>query len=395
MLDKKNQTNRAYSYILMAGHICCDLNQSTTPALLPFLVAQRGIDFTSAAGLSFAASFLSSLIQPLLGMISDRKQRPWLMGLGILFSGLGIAAIGFLESYWAIFAVIMFAGLGSAMFHPEGGRMANYAAGEKKGRGVSIFSAGGNLGFVIGPLVVTASVMRWGLRGTAIMLIPAVVMATIFFLLEKKLELLSETGIRDTTKKAVDSKLKDDVPAFLRLCIPVFTRSIAQNGLSTFIPLYWVSVLMQTQQRGSLMVTFIALAGATAAFIGGRLADRFGFRRIIWIALATVPPLIIMVLLTKNIWTATVLVMMTSLALHLTASPAIVLGQTYLPNRLGLASGVTLGLAISIGGITSPLLGRIGDNYGLTTVLYVVSGIALLSFLGSLLIKKEKVKKKD
>jgi len=114
------------------GHVCCDMNQSTVPALLPFLVTQRGIDYTAAAGLMFASSFLSSLIQPLLGMIADRKQMPWLMGVGILITGLGIASVGFLESYWSIFAVIMFAGFGSALFHPEGGQMANIVSGEKR-----------------------------------------------------------------------------------------------------------------------------------------------------------------------------------------------------------------------------------------------------------------------
>ena len=388
-MDNKSQPNRAYSYLMMMGHICCDLNQSATPALLPFLVAQRGIDFTAAAGLAFAASFLSSLIQPLLGMIADRRQRPWLMGLGILITGSGIAMVGFLERYWAIFAVIVFASLGSAMFHPEGGRMANYAAGEKKGRGVSIFSAGGHLGFVVGPLLITASVTSWGLRGTAIVLIPTIIIATVFFCLEKKLERLSDTKLHETSEKVVVSGQKDDSPAFIKLCISIFARSIAHNGLQTFIPLYWVSVLLQTQQRGSLMVTMMALASAAAALIGGRLADRFGFRRVICTAFSAVAPLLVLAILTKSVWSATLLIMLTSLAMHVTSSPAIALGQHYMPNHLGLASGITLGLSVSVGGVFSPLLGRIGDNYGLTTALYVVAGIAFAGFLLTFLIRKE------
>ena len=383
-----NQPNKAYSYLMMAGHICCDINQSTVPALLPFLVAHRGIDYASAAGLMFASSSLSSLVQPLFGVIADYKQMPWLMGLGILMTGLGIASIGFIDDYWAIFAVIMFAGLGSALFHPEGGRMANCVAGEKKGRAMSIFTAGGNLGFAIGPIVTALAVSAWGLKGTSIVLIPTAVMVAIFFSLQKKLQHLSNMMQREVREKVAVGGQKDDWGAFFRICVSIVVRSIVQNGLQTFIPLYWIAVLLQTQQSGSLMVTVISLCSFCAAFTGGRLADRFGFRRVIRISFATVTPLIILLLLTKNVWLATAVVVPLAIMLPLGHSPSVVLGQKYLPSRLGLASGVTLGLAISIGGMCSPLLGRIGDDYGLITVFLVAAGVALAGFFSTLLIKE-------
>lgn len=170
---------------MMAGHICTDISQAAVPAILPFLVVERGIDYASAAGLMFASSFLSSLVQPFLGMLSDRKTMPWLMSMGMLISGLGIALIGYLESYWAIFASVLFAGLGSAMFHPEGGRMANRVAGELKGRGMSIFAVSGNIGFVIGPIMATAAVSVWGLKGMAVILVPVLAMTGIFISQQK------------------------------------------------------------------------------------------------------------------------------------------------------------------------------------------------------------------
>ncbi|MDR0469357.1 MAG: MFS transporter [Peptococcaceae bacterium] len=386
--DQSYQPNKAYSYLMMAGHICCDMSLSTIPALLPFLVSYRGIDYAAAAGLTFASSSLSSLIQPLFGMIADYRQMPWLMALGILMTGLGISSIGFLESYWGIFAVITFAGFGSAIFHPEGGRMANCVGGNQKGRAMSIFTAGGNIGFVIGPIVTTFSVSNWGLKGTAIMLIPTAVMVAILISQGKKLQHISDTARREVREKVAISGQKDDWGAFTRLTSSIFLRSIVQNGLSTFIPLYWISVLMQTQQRGSLMVTVIAFASMVAAFTGGRLADHFGFRRVICTSFAMVAPLFILLLLIKDVWLATAIIIPLAVMLPLGHSPSVVLGQKYLPNRVGLASGVTLGLAISMGGICSPLLGKIGDNFGLTTVLYVVAGVALIGFLSTLLIKE-------
>ena len=385
-----SQPGRAYSYLMMVGHICCDMSQAAVPALLPFLVAQRGIDYAAAAGLMFANTSISSLIQPLLGMIADRKQMHWLMGLGILMSGLGIAAIGFLDSYWSIFAATMFAGIGGAVFHPEGGRMANYVAGEKKGRGMSTFAAGGNLGFVVGPATITLAVSMWGIGGIPVTQIPVLIMAIVFFCMQKKFVHISNIAKSSEKEKAAGGENKDDWNSFLRLCVSIFARSIVQSGLQTFIPLYWVSVLLQTQQQGALMVTVMAIASTVAAFVGGRLADRFGFRRIIRTAIAAIAPLTILMLITKNVWIATVIVIPLMVMLNLAHSPSVVLGQKYLPNRLGFASGVTMGLYVSVGGILSPLLGVVGDDYGLTTALYVVAGVALAGFFGALLIRNPK-----
>jgi len=387
-MDHKKPPSKFYRYMMMIGHTTCDMNVAAIPALLPFLVLQRGIDYTAAAGLIFASSFLSSLIQPLLGMLSDRKQRPWLMGLGISMTGLGVASIGFMDNYWGMFAVVVFAGIGSATFHPEGGRMANCVAGENKGIGMGAFAAGGNLGFVVGPIIAAFSVLTWGLRGTAIVLIPTTVVVVVFFSLHKKLVELSNIAQSERQETTAASGQKDDWPALSRLCVSMFSRSIIHSGLQTFIPLYWVGVLMQTQQRGSLMLTVMALAFATASFTGGWLADRFGFVRIIRVTFVAVAPLMILLTLISNVWFATALILPLAAALSTGFSPSVVLGQKYLPNRLGMASGITLGIAVSVGGISSPFLGMVGDSHGLTAVLYILAGVAVVGFLGTLLIKE-------
>ena len=388
MVESTKQPSKAYSYLVMIGHICTDMNQSTIPALLPFLMLYRGIDYAAAAGLMFASSSLSSLIQPLLGMLADRKQMPQLMAIGILMTGLGVASIGFLENYWAIFAAVIFAGIGSAIFHPEGGRMANCVAGAKKGQSMSNFVVGGNLGFAIGPIVTAFAAITWGLRGTLIVMIPTLITVGVFLPMQKKFVYLSDAARTEVRQAMAISEQKDDWVAMSRLFVSIFSRSVVQAGLVTFIPLYWVSVLMQTQQQGSLMVTVIALSAAAAAYTGGRLADRFGFSRVIRFTFAAVAPLIILLPLTNSVLAATALVVPLAWMLALGHGPSVVLGQKYLPNRLGMATGVTLGLAVSVGGMSAPLLGRIGDNFGLVTVLYVLAGVGLFGFLGTLLLKE-------
>jgi len=374
---------------MMIGHLCCDIHQSTVPALLPFLVVYRGLSYTAAAGLMFAMSFASSFIQPLLGMIVDRKQMPWLMGLGILMGGIGIAAVGFLYSYWSIFAALIFAGFGAAIFHPEAGRMANIVAGNKKGAGLSTFTAGGNLAFVVGPMIAVFALSRWGLQGMSIFIFPALVMSAILLSMQKKFMHFYYMNRQETQKQTASAGQKDNWLAFSKLCLPVFTRSVILGGLSAFVPLYWVGVLMQTRQHGSLMLTVMSSAGAVASFTGGRIADRFGFIRVLRYAFAVAVVLMIFVPQVGAVWIATVLVMALSASLNLGHGPSVALGQRFLPNRMGVASGIILGLTVSMGGIFSPVLGRIGDSHGLTAVMYVMAGVALLGLIGTMLLKEQ------
>ena len=158
--------------------------------------------------------------------------------------------------------------------------------------------------------------------------------------------------------------------------------------MTAFIPLYWTGVLLQTQQKGGFMVTVMSLATAAATFVGGALADRFGFSRIIRAGFVTISPLIVLMLQTKNVWIAAMFIALAAAMLYLGHGPSVVLAQKYMPNQIGLASGVTMGLATSLGGVCSPILGKIGDSYGIETTLYVVAAVALIGFLSTLLIHK-------
>ena len=165
--------------LLSLGHLSCDVNGGALPAVLPFLRASYGLSYQATGGLMFAYSCLSSIIQPLFGWLSDRFSKPWFIPLGVLLAGCGLAAVGFMSDYWAIFAAIAVSGVGAALFHPEGARYANKVSGQSKGVGLSIFSIGGNSGFVLGPLLVTGCVGYFGMSGTAVFACLAVCMASI------------------------------------------------------------------------------------------------------------------------------------------------------------------------------------------------------------------------
>ena len=151
---------------MACAHLCNDINSGALPALLPFFVTYKGMDYTDVGGLLFASSFLASVIQPAFGYLADRTSRQWFMGVGIMMTGGFFGITGLLSGYWAIFAAVTFMGIGSSIFHPEAARLVNKISGTAKGRGMSIFSVGGNAGFGLGPLLAVGLIYLFGLEGT-------------------------------------------------------------------------------------------------------------------------------------------------------------------------------------------------------------------------------------
>ena len=388
----KTQRVNRYNILMLAGHICDDINQGALPAVLPVLIATRGINYTAAAGLMFAATFISSIIQPVLGNWADKKPRPWLMSVGMLMAGYGLASASFLSNYGALFVALSISGVGAALYHPEAGRMANHLAGEHKGTGMSIFAVGGNLGFAIGPILATIFLTAFGMPGMAFFFLPVTVMAAITLSQNKKFMEVSKRE-KEKVMGAGSEKKEDNWSAFKMLTASIFCRSIVAAGLVTFIPLYWINVLGQSHAFGSAVLTLSALTGAVGTLLGGRLADSFGFNRVIRVSVVAICPLLLLLALIDNVIIATALIIPISLASFCAHTPMVVLGQMFMPNRLGLATGVTLGLSVGIGGVAAPGLGRIGDFFGLPAVMFTIAGIAVLGAILGFMIPSPEQKK--
>ncbi|MBR6614459.1 MAG: MFS transporter [Lachnospiraceae bacterium] len=367
-----------YSYIMMLGHLCADLGGGALPAILPFLIAQKGITYTQAAGLTFALSSIGSVIQPVFGSMADKTSRPWLMSLGIFMAGCGISMLGFIDNYWLMFVAVAFTGIGSALFHPDGGRMANYVSGVKKGKGISLFSVGGNMGGAIGPMLAVFGITMLGgdLKGAAILAIPAFAMAAFMVTQHGNLAEFAAEGNKKT-KAAIAAGQKDDWGAFGKLTLVVFLRSTLSMGMTTFIPLFWMSVLMQSEEVSGSVTTIISLSGAVATLIGGNLADKYGFNKTIRAGLVLMIPCLIAVTMSRNVLLCTFMLVPTAVFLNFAFSPSVALGQKFIPNHIGLASGITMGLASSFGGVVSPLLGKVADNTSIPVVMWILVAIAV------------------
>ena len=372
-----------YSYVMMLGHLCADLGGGALPAILPFLMAQKGITYTQAAGLTFALSGIGSAIQPICGSMADKTSRPWLMALGIFMAGCGVSMLGFLDSYTAMFVAVALTGIGSALFHPDGGRMANYVSGEKKGKGISLFSVGGNMGGAIGPMVAVFGITLVGsLQGAVLLAVPPVLMSLFLVSQQKRLGEFAAEGTK-ATKAAIAAGQTDDWNSFRKLTVVVFLRSTIQTGMTTFIPMIWLHVLMQSEAKSGSVTTIIALAGAIATLIGGNLADRIGFNKTIRTGLVLFIPCFLCLILSHNLILSTLLLIPCAMFLNFAFSPSVALGQKFVPNHLGLASGITMGLASSFGGVISPVLGKEADTAGLYYVMWILVGMAVLACAAS------------
>ncbi len=165
--------------VLACGHGCVDMTQGAVPALLPFMIHHRGYSYAAASALVLAMTITSSLIQPLFGHLADRRSLPWLLPGGVLVAGLGTAVAGVVHPYVLTFGAIALAGLGVGAYHPESARYANYVSGSRRASGMSLFSVGGNIGFALGPVLVTPVVLILGLGGTVWLMAPSIVIAAL------------------------------------------------------------------------------------------------------------------------------------------------------------------------------------------------------------------------
>jgi FSR family fosmidomycin resistance protein-like MFS transporter len=371
--------------ILSAGHLVTDISQGAVPALLVFLVAQRHLSYTAAEALILAATVSSSVIQPLFGHLSDRLSLPWLMVLGPGLGGLGIALAGLAPSYGLTFAAILVSGIGVGSFHPEASRFANYVSGDRRASGMSLFSVGGNLGFALGPVIVTPLVIAFGLSGTVFVLIPTWLMAAVM--------LHELPRLRGFRTDLVDGRVQpsgqpEAWKPFSVLAAVIVLRSFVYFGLVGFIQLYYVHVLHTSKGLASAALTAMLLGGAIGTLTGGPLADRFGRRTVLIGSMLALPPLVVGFLLSGPVL-ALVFATLAGAVTISTFAVTIVMGQELLPGRIGVSAGVTIGLSIGLGGVGAPLLGLVADAHGLRAVFETIAGLPILALLVTLALPRQ------
>ncbi len=363
---------------LSAGHLFTDVNQGAVAALVPFLVAERGLSLAAAGTLVLAATLSSSIVQPLFGYFSDRKPLPSLMPLGVMLGGIGIALVGVAPSYPLILLCIVLSGLGVAAFHPESARFANYVSGTGRARGMSFFSVGGNAGFALGPVITTPLVLYFGLPGSLFLALPALLMGLVLFH-----ELPRLLAFRPEAEEAVgekDARATERWGPFVRMVGVVTMRSFVYFGLVTFVAEYYIRLLGASTALANAALSVMLFAGAVGTLVLGPVADRVGRRAVLAGSMLLLAPLLYVFTLSGPLSGMVILALIGAATVG-TFGVTVVMGQEYLPGRIGVAAGITLGFSIGIGGLGAPLLGAVADNYGLTTTVLVLAALPLIGLV--------------
>ncbi len=373
--------------LLACAHTADDINQGFLPAVLPVLILTYHFSLQAAGALVLAQSISSSVIQPLIGYLADKRAMPWLIWSGLLLAGLGIALIGFTDVYGLMFGAALISGLGVAMFHPEAARYANYVAGSRKASGMRWFSLGGTAGFAIGPAYATLALALFGQHGTWLAAIPVIVLAVLIFIEVPRLQSFAPAQrLRGAIGDAVDRW-----GAFALLSVFTCLRSTVYVGIIAFIPIFFIREIATTVAAGNIGLTLYLAAGALGAIAGGPLADRFG-RKAVMIGSAGGSGILLALfaLVSHQVLIGYVLIALAGFVL-VTSNPAlVVVGQEYLPNHMGTASGVTLGIAVSVGGMMSPVIGHIGDVSGVPASFYAAAALAALAAASALFLPTER-----
>jgi FSR family fosmidomycin resistance protein-like MFS transporter len=372
--------------LLGLTHASVDLNPSALAALLPAFYLTFHLTFGEAALITAVSQIANSAAQLPFGYLADRTSVHWFIPTGCVVAGLGLALAGTAPSYALLLLCICLSGLGVAMFHPEAARRASQASGRRRATGMSLFSVGGNAGFALGPLA-AALVVGLARPGSSLLfLVPsALVLLT--------LRLLGWAATRRAAPAALEqpgsNRRRGGRVQLTLLMVVTILRSALQIGILTMVPLYEVTVRHQSQAFSSALMTAFLGAGAAGTIVGGMVADRFGRRTAVLGSFMVAAPLLLIFRTTAGLPAFMALTLAGGVLLS-TFAVTVVMGQELLPNRTGVAAGLTIGLASGIGGATVALLGHVADVTGLPTVLTILVVLTILAGACSLGLASER-----
>jgi MFS transporter, FSR family, fosmidomycin resistance protein len=360
------ELDRRAMVTLSGGHLSVDFASGAVPALLPFLSDEFDLSYTATAALMLAVLVSSSLLQPLFGLWSDHRGAMWLLPGGVALAGIGTGLGSVAPTYPLAVALFFAAGVGIAAYHPEGAKFAAYASGRKRASGMSYFNIGGNSGYALAPILITPLVIWLGLDGGLVAMAPVLAFSFVLLRVLASLRRLapSQSGHRVTVGE-------DDPRAMFLLALVIGLRSVAWFALLAFVPL-WIVANGGTEGEGGRELALMLVSGAVGTLVLGPVADRVGLRRTLLVTQIALPALIVVFVAVGGV-VGTLALMLVGLCVVGTFGVTMVLGQLYLPRRVGMASGLTVGLAMGIGGIAAVVLGAVADAIDLRTALYIAA----------------------
>ena len=366
------------------SHFLNDMIQSLILAIYPLLKDDFKLSFAQIGLITLTYQLTASVLQPFIGMYTDRYPQPRALSIGMGFTLVGLLLLSVAPNYSTVIIAAALVGAGSSIFHPESSRVARLASGGQHGLAQSIFQVGGNAGSAVGPLLAAWVIIPFGRTSVAWFSLAALIAICVlwrigsWYLREHALRLgKSVLHAAGDQPRAVTSKVAWAMSILVAL---VFSKYFYLTSLSSYYTFYLISRFHLSIQSAQLHLFGFLFAIALGTLVGGPVGDRIGRKRVIWVSILGVAPFTLLLPYANAAWTS-VLVFIIGLTIASAFSAILVFAQELLPGRVGTVSGLFFGLAFGIGGIGAALLGKLADVRGIEYVYSVCSFLPLIGLL--------------
>ena len=386
-MPKKNRSKTYFLLLLIlsTSHLLNDLMQSLIPASYPLLKEKYALSFVQIGLISLTFQISGALLQPVVGLITDRKAAPYSPVIGMVFTFSGLISLAFAQNYQIILISVVLIGIGSSIFHPEATRMARYAAGNRQGLAQGIFQVGGQTGGALGPIFAAIILVPWGLSSLSIFATFALLaMILLVWIGSKQHEISIEFSKNQKDKKNKNElKILSPFTIFFSLSILiflVFTKNFYTESFRSFYTFYLIEHFGLSIQASQLMLFIFLFSAALGVLIGGIIGDKIGRYWIIMISILGPLPLTLILPYADLFWTG-ILTILINLIMASAFASILIYSIDLLPNRIGFIGGLFYGLNFGLGGIAAGFLGLLTEEYGIETTYLICSFMPLAGLI--------------
>ncbi|WP_434664864.1 MFS transporter [Aeromonas sp. NJAU223] len=367
------------------SHLLNDMMQSVLLAIYPLLKLGLNLSFAQIGLITLTYQFTGSLLQPLIGLYTDRRPMPYSLPFGMGFTMLGLLSLSQAGSFGAVLFSAMLIGMGSSVFHPESSRVARMAAGNQPGLAQSLFQIGGNLGSAIGPLLAALIIVPHGQASAAWFSLFALVGVVVLSFVGRWSSQHAASFHKRMRAHAGNGLSRRQIGWTLTILgLLMFSKFFYMASLSSYYTFYLMDKFHLSLDSAQLYLFAFLFAVAAGTVLGGPVGDRIGRKRVIWISILGVAPFTLLLPHVDLFWTS-VLSVIIGLILASAFSAILVYAQELIPGKVGTVSGLFFGLAFGLGGIGAALLGQLADATSIETVYQICAYLPLIGLLTVLL----------
>lgn len=372
---------------LAIGHMVTDLQSGALPIVLPHLKELFCLSYSQLASIVLLQNIMSSVIQPAFGYLTDKKSLPTFLPICAAMAGAGFAFVGWVKSYEALLLAVVFISLASATYHPQASKTVNFLSNTtNKGRNMGIFSLGGNAGMAVGSIMMTLLLgLPGGLHNTMYFVLPGII---VFALMHSCMPVYKEVNRLHLERQAKAEQNNSDrkMPYFgvFLLLFYIFMRSSIHAGISTYLPLFFMNFRDFEPVFASSLVSGFLLGGVGGTLAGAELNDKLGPRKImLGSIILSIPAIGAITIVQSELW-AMVAVVIAGFFIIGSFATTIVLAQSLMPNNVGMASGLTIGFSVGLGGFGVTILGVLADTFGLPFTMEIITWLPIAAAIVAL-----------